>query len=433
MPTLDEWKALFVEGLDYANKHASFFAAPNKELSEFQTLAATTATDMNQFMTAVTLRNGAWMNSFDAPKSIKYPSTNFAIGEGHTETYMVVGTFDDFAFLFCPARMEVAPPAVVSKWLDDPSQAVVWNLFGGFGFRTGVRGGGKWTPFPFRWLQGDYTSKADGFLLSVREGDMTINCELRDRDWFSFDVKFGTTVLSGRVKALGPPLPMSKNGCFSCGTYGLQSKYYQRTDCAVNADLQLDTESFRFRNGHGWIDHQSYYVAPGRSLARNLMGNSLLILYKQKLSWLWMYVQDRHTSTQYMIVQPINPHKFKEGNVYKASCNVYNTNRVQFNVKGAKVRVGKTVIDRDFNYPIEYYVTLPSQKQVTLRALYGYGAHPNATRIDSWEMPAVLFDAQEREIGSGLIELNGTTPDDVHAKRLIANMSPEAIKRLQTP
>lgn len=429
MPTLEEWKSLFVEGLDYANEHSTFFAAANKELSEFQKLAAHTATDMNQFMTAVTIRNSAWMNSFDPPTPLKQPQTNFKLGEGHTETYMVVGTFDDFAFLFCPARMEVAPPAVVDKRFSDRSKGVVWNLFGGFGFR----GSDKWTPFPFRWLQGDYTSSADGFQLSVTEGDMTLYCELMDRDWFSFSVEFGTTVLSGRVHALGPPLPMAKNGCFFCGKYGLQSKYYQRTDCDVKANLQLGDASYQFRNGHGWIDHQSYYVAPGRSLVGNLIGNSLYVLNKQKLSWLWMYIQDRETATQYMIVQPITPDKFKTGNVYRAGCNVYKTNSVQFNVKGATVRVGKTVRDQDFDYPLEYHVTLPSKKQVTLEVVYGYGAHPNATRIDSWEMPAVLLDSKNREIGSGLVELNGTTPDDVHTKRLIDNLSPEAVKALRKP
>ena len=146
-----------------------------------------------------------------------------------------------------------------------------------------------------------------------------------------------------------------------------------------------------------------------------------------------MYIQDRESSTQYMIVQPITPQKFKTGNVYKAACNVYKTNRVYFNVKGTLVRIGATVRDQDFDYPLEYQVTLPSKKQVTLRVVYGYGAHPNATRIDSWEMPAVLLDSKNREIGSGLVELNGVTPDDVHAKRLIANMSPEAISELQKP
>jgi len=65
--------------------------------------------------------------------------------------------------------------------------------------------------------------------------------------------------------------------------------------------------------------------------------------------------------------------------------------------------------------------------------VYGFGAHPNATRLDSWEMPAVLLDSTNREIGNGLVELNGTTPDDVHAKRLVKNLSPDAVKALQKP
>ena len=80
MPTLSEWKALFAEGLDYANKHATFFAPANKRLSKFQKMAANTATDMNEFMTAVTIRNSAWMNSFDPPLALKHAPTNYRLG-----------------------------------------------------------------------------------------------------------------------------------------------------------------------------------------------------------------------------------------------------------------------------------------------------------------------------------------------------------------
>jgi hypothetical protein len=431
MPTLDEWKALFVEGLDYANTHATFFVPANRGLSKFQKLAVNTATDMNQLMTAVTLKNSAWLNSFDDPVAQEHARTNFKFGEGNTESYMVNGTFDDFAFVFCPLRVEVAPPAVVLQRFDDPSQGVVWNLFGGFGFR----GRGQWTPFPFKWLQGGYSSTADGFKLSVKEGDMTVDCELRDRDWFSFSVEFGTTVLSGRVHALGPPLSMAKDGCFSCGKYGMKSTYYHRTDCDVEANLQLGSQFYKFSNGHGWIDHQSYCVTQARNFANNVIGNSVRVLFNQrKLSWLWMYIQDRETSTQYMLYKTIAPQKFKAGTVvYNVNCTVYKTDRVKRDVKGATLRVGKTVLDQDFNYPLEYHVTLPSAKQVTLKVVYGYGAHPNPTRLDSWEMPAVLLDSKNREIGSGLVELNGTTPDDVQAKRLVANLSPDAVRVLQRP
>jgi hypothetical protein len=426
MLTLEEWKRLFVEGLDYANKHATFFVPANRKLSKFQKFAALTSTNMNQLMTAVTLNNSAWLNSFNPPIALKRPPTNFRFGEGNTESYMVVGTFKDFAFVFCPFRVEVAPPAIVNKWFNDPSQGVVWNLFGGFGFR----GNAQWTSFPFRWLQGSYQSDANGFNLSVTEGDMTVNFELKQRDLFTFRVEFGRTVLSGEVKALGPPLPMAKDGCLNCDQYGLQSKYYHRTDCEVGANLQLDEQLFKFRNGHGWIDHQSYYPAQGRHLANNLMANSVRVLFRRKLSWLWMYIQDRETATQYMLVKPIAPKDFKTGKVYKPTCNVYKRDRVQFNVKGVTLRVGVTVRDQDFDYPLEYHVTLPSKKQVTLKVVYGYGANPNVTRIDSWEMPAVLLDSNNREIGNGLVELNGTTPDDVHAQRLVDNMSPEAVRAL---
>jgi hypothetical protein len=68
-------------------------------------------------MTAVTLNNSAWFNSFDAPVTQKHPTTNLTFGEGNTESYMVVGTFKDFCVCVLPS--ESGSSAVCSK-------TVVW-------------------------------------------------------------------------------------------------------------------------------------------------------------------------------------------------------------------------------------------------------------------------------------------------------------------
>jgi hypothetical protein len=132
-----------------------------------------------------------------------------------------------------------------------------------------------------------------------------------------------------------------------------------------------------------------------------------------------------------MITTLVDPDKFATGNKYKPTCNVYHTDRVQLAVKGCTLIVGPTVKDQNFDYPLEYSITLPSKKQVTLKAEYGHGVVPNFTRIDSWEMPSVLYNAQGLEIGYGVVELNGVTPPDVQMQRVIANLSPVAVKVLQ--
>lgn len=430
MPTsLAELKSLFMEGIDYANSHATFFAPANPKLTEFQKLAVSKASDLNQFMTAVTLVNGALLNAFEAPVPHADGSlvTHFKFGEGNTEWYFIVGIFAEFAFVFCPMRVEIAPPAVVRKKYRNPADAVVWNAFGGFGFR----GSQTWTKLPFNWLQGKYSSKPGSFRMDVENDGVSVKFAMVENHVFRFAISFGDTKLSAEVIAKGPPLPMAPKGCLNCGKYGLQSKYYSRSYCQVTANLNIADKSWAFSKGYGWIDHQSFYIGQGSSAVSNLMWNSLRVILKQRrLVWLWSYVQDFETNTQYMITTLVDPDKFAAGKEYKPTCNVYRTDRVELSVKGCKLVVGPTVNDQNFDYPLAYSITLPSKKQVTLKVEYGYGAMPNFTRLDSWEMPAVLYDSQGREIGYGVVELNGVTPPDLQSKRVIANLAPEAVATL---
>ena len=127
MPTsLSDLKSLFVDGLDFANSRATFFAPANPKLSQFQKLAVSKASDLNQLMTAVTLVNGALLNAFEPPVPHADGSriTNFKFGEGNSEWYFIVGVFAEFAFVFCPMRVEVAPPAIVRKKFKNPADAV---------------------------------------------------------------------------------------------------------------------------------------------------------------------------------------------------------------------------------------------------------------------------------------------------------------------
>lgn len=430
MPTsLSDLKSLFVDGLDFANSRATFFAPANPKLSQFQKLAVSKASDLNQLMTAVTLVNGALLNAFEppVPHANGLRVTQFKFGEGNMESYFIVGIFAEFAFVFCPMRVEVAPPEIVRKKFKNPADAVVWNVLGGFGFRHSQ----SWTKFPFNWLQGDYHSKPGHFSMALSNADMSVDFTMIDNHVFNFTVAFGDTKLTAEVVAKGPPLPMAPNGCLNCGQYGLQSKYYSRSYCQVSANLTMADNSWSFTRGHGWIDHQSFYIGQGRSSAGNLFSNSLrVMLKKRRLVWLWSYVQDFETRTQYMITTLVDPDQFSTGKEYKPTCNVYHTDRVELSVKGCRLRVGPTVTDDNFDYPLAYIITLPSKKEVTLKVEYGYAAVPNFTRLDSWEMPAVLYNDQGIEIGFGVVELNGVTPADVQTKRVMANLAPEAVATL---
>lgn len=428
--SLPDLKRLFVKGLDYANERATFFIPANRGLTDFQKLAAQEAKDINEFMTAVMLTNSAWQNSFDRPLPLRdyAKATHFKFGEGDKEWYFIVGIFEEMAFVFCLFRLDIAAPAVVRTMFKDPSQAVVWNLWGGFGFRDTQ----TWTQFPFEWLQGPYQNRIGSsfsMALSNVAGDFKVDFAMTQNHIFEFTVAYGSTKLSATVTASGPPLPMAPHGCLFCGNYGLQSKYFSRSHCDVEATLNDRT----FTDGHGWIDHQSFLVGQGDSTINNILGNSTRVIYKVQLAWLWMYVQDLTTDTYYMMYKAVRPDQFKSGKKYKLSCNIYKTKSMQFDVKGAELIVGPTSRYEDFDYPLEYHLTLPSKQKVILRASYGVGAFPNAARIDSWEVPAVLLldSPEQEELGYGIVELNGVTPQKTQMQRVIKNLAPEALKTLQ--
>ena len=446
--SLEQLKRLFLEGLAEANANATFFVPANKPLSDFQTQAVREAKDLNEFMTAVTIVNGAWRNAFRPPHPHDDAEkvTAFRFGEGHTEWYFIAATFKEFAFIFSPMRVEVAPPAVVARYFEgEPQRAVVWNLFGGYGFR----GSTSWTEFPFTWLQGDYSTGPQSFSLKASGQGLQMYFTMTKNRIFKFTVLFGGKNLTAEVTAKGPPLPMAPGGCFNCGKYGLSSTYFSHTDCDAQAYIsESPTEPgnpgdrIEGTDGQAWIDHQTFAIGQGKNGVMNLVSNSVRVLFKKPLAWLWMYIQDRSDATQYMITTVVDPLKFARGATYKPICNIYHNQSVALNVKGAKVTVGATLNGSDFNYPLEYKVTLPSGKEVRLVVSYGYKAVPNFTRIDSWEMPALLFDSgqasgqasgQGREIGRGVVELNGVTPEKEQVRRILDNLPPQVVRKLSVP
>jgi hypothetical protein len=435
--TLEQLKTLFLEGLAYANANATLFVPANEALSAFQTNAVMAAEDLNQFMTAVTIVNGAWRNAFRKPQPHDDAEKVTAVlfGEGHTEWFFISATFNEFAFIFSPMRVEVAPPAVVERYLkNEPERAVVWNLFGGYG----LKGSSEWTEFPFSWLQGDYSHGPGSFSLNAQGQGVAMQFSMSGNRTFRFTVRFGEKQLEAEVVAKGPPLPMAPAGCFNCGKYGLSSTYFSYTDCSARAQI---TEAFSSdadrriegTEGHAWIDHQTFAIGQGKNGFMNLVGNSVRVTLGKPLAWLWMYIQDRSDATQYMITTVVDPLKFASGVTYKPICNIYRSHlgQVDLNVKGARVTVGKTLNNgSDFNYPLEYKVTLPSGKRVRLAVAFGYKAVPNFTRIDSWEMPALLLSDTNQEIGSGVVELNGVTPVREQVRRIVENLSPKAVQHL---
>jgi hypothetical protein len=432
--SLNQLKKLFLAGLADANANATLLVPANEALSAFQTRAVIAAEDLNQFMTAVTIVNGAWRNAFRKPRPHNDPEKVTAIlfGEGHTEWFFIAATFKEFAFIFSPMRVEVAPPAVVSRFLkNEPERAVVWNLFGGYG----LRGSTTWNEFPFAWLQGGYSHGPGSFSLNAQGQGVAMNFSMSGNRTFRFRVRFGNKQLEAEVIAKGRPLPMAPGGCFNCGKYGLSSTYFSYTDCHARAWITEDPTTRRIEgtNGHAWIDHQTFAIGQGKNGFMNLVGNSVRVTLGKPLAWLWMYIQDRSDATQYMITTAVDPLKFASGVSYKPICNIYRSHlgEVDLKVKGAKVTVGKTLdSSSDFKYPLEYKVALPSGKRVRLVVAFGYKAVPNFTRIDSWEMPALLLNNDNQEIGSGVVELNGATPIREQARRILDNLSPKVMRHL---
>lgn len=439
-------KKLFSKGVQYSKDHfPKGLFSRDDALCDYQISLANKAQDLTTLMNAISIRNPVLSTAYKGPKpicngcEIQYNPIQF--GVGNTGWYFNYGIAGDICFVFGLARTEIAPPSVVAEQGIDPSEAVRWNLGGGFG-----KVGGPWYNFPgeaiyMKYSQPSYsTFSLTGGGSQIKSATLSTaqpNVELSSTNpmQFSMSVDFisptdkkehtiNVTMISNT-----PPVPNVNNSCGGC-VNNMGSLYYSFTD--MDVIVKIDNEATK--TGKGWIDHQLMKSGIPKSLfaqARTSVMNTLLKPVSG--GWLWFAIQDYESDTQYMLCHFFDQKFYKDDikmntnipmqfvNVYKKGIAHFSPTKTDMATSDLNVQLTKVINVDGYNLPAEYNITLPGGKPVVLTLASGPDQYPNP--YGSYENPALLFNAADigktKPIGVGIIEANGYMTNDEYALRYL--------------
>lgn len=429
---LQKLKNLYKKGMHYAIKKSSWWFPPNKEMCDYQIELAEKAQDLTTLSSVVGFFNHTFASSFPGPKEIcstcLHKNIPFQFGNGPNGWYFISGVCDNIAYCITLLRVELAAPHIIKKTGLEPSECVLWNVVGGYGDVDKK----EWITIPFTTIQMKYNKTSFSSFqlenLTVNEiikyvyfscdstTKFTFNISFNDKDGNNHNIK---SVLIPR----GGPLPNAKNSCLRCD-YNLGSLYFSFTNPICIASFNNNEK----QTGIGWIDHQTYKAF----MPDGLWANLLLTLKRQisgdsKISWTWMYIQDNEDNTQYMISRQFYEDYNKNFVVgYKFTsqiCNIYKdgVSYIQDDkcLKNVMIEVMNVKNINNINYPIEYKITLPNNKKVTTKAVFGANTFINSALQDSYEIPGLLYNENGKNIGTGFLEINGMYPKEDYINRFI--------------
>jgi hypothetical protein len=435
---LEDLKKYFIEGLEESKKFSSIFYPTNKTLSDYQISLAKKSTSLNTFMNTVFMGsiNGAWINMFDAPKSIcdgcELENTKIHFGVGTTGWYFLCGTAGDIGFNFNIMRQEIVPPKISKKYGLDKSETVRWCISGGFG----KIGDTVFYNTLSDWIYMKYTQYSETtFKLSGSCPTTDLTFETIKPMTFNFTLNFvDTTGKTHNINILlsgnSSPEGNYPNSCQVCQD-GIGNFYYSYTD--MDIIVTADSGKTQYGKKTGWIDHQfwkSSYVKGVYSQALVYLLNS--ISNRINNGWLWFAIQDVESNTQYMLTHHYikNYSEINKGdnldtdmvNVYRNGVAYYNPTKVDMDSGDLNIILTETIQVSGVNIslPSSYNITLPGGKKVVLKICTAPNVYLGSA-IASYETPALLYSEDGKTvIGSGLIEANMYLEKDVLAKRFIS-------------
>lgn len=430
LPTLTQLKKLYKDGMNYAIKNESWFLPSKKDVVDYQLELADKATDLTSFLSAVSIYNWSWNSSFNSPKPIKnediLKTTNYQFGNSPIGWYFLVGNCETIAYCITIIRCEIACSNVVKKSGIKPEDAVLWCVCGGYGTNN------NWITIPYTILQMDY--KKESYSTFKMEGipdKIITKCQFGSDIPMQFylkldfiDDKNNKHSIDTRLIARGPPLPNAKNACLGCGA-GLGSMYWSYTHPSVT--LNLNNKTYK---GNGWIDHQTFKTGGLNNPLANMLACIKLGISKKTptLTWTWMYLQDEIEGKQYMISHTFDKPNLKSYfvkgyviDIDKPVCNVYkdSVSHIGKCINKIKIEVLSATLINNSNYPTSYKITINSKKVFITKADFGSNTFINSSLQDSYEIPANLYDKNNKRIGQGFLEINGAFPKSDWIDRII--------------
>lgn len=439
-------KALFAKGIQHAKDNFPIgLFSRNDQLCNYQLSLVNKAEDLTTLMNAISIKNPVFQSAFKGPKPIPRGSeiahNPIQFGVGNVGWYFNYGVAGDICFVLSFSRTEIAPPSVVEEEKLDPSEAVRWNLGGGFG-----KIGGPWYNLPGEAFYMKYSQENFATFSIAGGGSQITNAMLASRQadpslpnanplQFIMSADFVSPTdgkshsISVTMIANVPPAPNVPNSCGQCAN-DMGSMYYSYTDMDVL--VKVDNQSQQA--GKGWIDHQLFKNGIPRSLmaqAQASVANTLINPISG--GWLWFAIQDYESNIQYMFCHFFVTKFYKDAiklnenipmqliNVYKNGQTHFNPTRTDMDISDLDVRLVKTVNVNGLDLPAEYNITLPGGRPV----IFTLASSPDQYLVPfaPYENPALLYNAADtgrtNPIGIGIIEANGYLTNDQYALRYI--------------
>jgi hypothetical protein len=405
------------------------------DLCDYQINLAQKAQDLNTLMNAIFISNSnkPFVSYFKNPKEIctgcELANTKVHFGHGSVGWYFIFGIAGNLCFNFSFYRQEIAPPKIVEEENIDPSEAVRWNVSGGFGT---IGANPVWYSSQGEWMYLKYIENSySSFSLigSSDTGNTSVNF-FTDAMSFNITVNFVDTnqtkhALNMQLKGNTPPLGNYPNSCQYC-FYDIGNFYYSYTD--MDVIIKADNLPEQSASNSGWVDHQFLKNSYATNLSLRAM--SILFKYKQQNGWLWFAVQDKETGIQYMFnvfyddtYSDIKLNKklsIDMINVYREGVVHYKPTNTAYSYKDCEIILLETVNTAYGNLPSKYSITLPGGKKTILKIATAPNIYENIA-IKSYETPAYLYDQSEQNIiGTGLIEANLYLSRDTLTKNFIS-------------
>lgn len=416
-------KSLFTKGMNYVKDNFDMTLVESEnDLCQYQIQLAEKSKDLNTLMNAIFISNSnkPFITYFKNPKEIctgcELANTKVHFGYASVGWYFIFGIAGNLCFNFSFFRQEIAPPKIVESEKIDPSEAVRWNVSGGFGT---IGENPVWYSSKGEWLYLKYTENnySSFSLIGTSDSGNTVVNFFTDSMLFDITVNFTDTNslkhnLNIKMKGNTPPLANFPNACQYC-FYDIGNFYYSypTMDIIVKADNLQE----QMGESSGWIDHQ--FIK--NTYPNNLTLRALTFLFSNVLEngWLWFAIQDNETRIQYMLtvhykdtyIKSIKIGEKLEAdtiNVYREGVPYYKPTNTAYSYKDCEIVLLETIKTSHGDLPSKYSITLPGGKKTILKINTAPNIYENIA-IKSYETPAFLYDSSEKNIiGTGLIEAN---------------------------
>src|SRR6185437_10542533 len=348
-------------------------------------------------------------------------------------------------YFFYLLRNEVIPDQLRKTLNLNPGQGTYYNIVGGVGVN------GDWSYSPFMVCRGTYnvTTETTFSFEALKSSDTGLSEDLPTgwectfdsptTGYFNIDMKWpdpqsksgGQLGFTAVLQSVRAPFYVNPGGCMPCSG-GAGTLYFSFTQMVTEATLLTSGQtSTSFSNGTGWIDRQwlNNYISNKSLKALSNVVGTFSIVKKGLGRYLW-YNLHLSPSLQYMVnVYPTKD--LKAGDTLSTLINKYADNTT-WNINGT-VTVEETVDVQDPNtgatikYPTILTFHIPNKKSSTGEDIYCLDTTPFGVNVTvdlsnniHWTGSAILYDSQNRMVGTGFAEANQLQDNNTYTSNILA-------------